>query len=456
MKEKLGLKRRKLRKNAQNCRHITDSLLESNRRHSIDCFGGPIISCFLNWTNLMNRSRHGFTLVELLVVIAIIGILVGLLLPAVQAAREAARRMSCSNNFKQIGLAVHNYHSAFKRIPTHGSGTEGTRRFPANDSQVPLSKNSLELSWLVGLTPFMEQQGLWEQIANPLLEENSGLLWSPLGPSPRMDIGVHANYEYTPWLTEIPTLRCPSDPGSGLPAQGRTNYVACLGDSADFINGGISDSGDDTSANAQRARASNRGFFRHRREARFRDVLDGLSNTICAGEIATDLGDNDNRTRGNQVTGVNISAAGANLGCVSFIDPERPQFWATLPGGSFETAGGHTAAEARRGYAWAMSRGIWGKMNTVKPPNEHLCITGNVFSDGHYTASSRHQGGCHVLMGDGAVIFMTDSVESGDQGSAHVGSEGIHLPPGSESPFGLWGALGTRATKEVIEEQLNQ
>lgn len=93
---------------------------------------------------MKRRSRVGFTLVELLVVIAIIGVLVGLLLPAVQAAREAARRMQCSNNLKQLGLALHNYESTFKTFP-------------------PVGYDSNQMSWLVMTLPFIEQNNLFAQ-----------------------------------------------------------------------------------------------------------------------------------------------------------------------------------------------------------------------------------------------------------------------------------------------------
>ncbi len=103
------------------------------------------------------RSRTtGFTLVELLVVIAIIGVLVGLLLPAVQAAREAARRMSCSNNFKQIGLAIHNYHSAFNALPKQAGGTYNDGD-PGGDGP-GVTNNKFRLSWLPTILPFVEQQ----------------------------------------------------------------------------------------------------------------------------------------------------------------------------------------------------------------------------------------------------------------------------------------------------------
>ena len=225
--------------------------------------------------------------------IAIIGVLVGLLLPAVQAAREAARRMSCSNNFKQIGLAIHNYHSAFKQLPRHHGGTW-------TDGNTPTDMNNLmSLSMLVGLTPFLEQQGLWEQISHPVQQRVDGTAQSPpfppMGPAPWTG-------QYAPWVTEIPTLRCPSDPGYGPPAFGRTNFAVCLGDSIDLMSTGPVHVQGGAIVNPppnwvpNRSRASCRGVFVARRDMKFRDILDGLANTIMCGEITTDLGDRDIRT----------------------------------------------------------------------------------------------------------------------------------------------------------------
>ena len=101
-------------------------------------------------------QTRGFTLVELLVVIAIIGILIALLLPAVQAAREAARRSQCSNNLKQIGLALHNYHDVYKRFPT---GSHNGAVYPK-----PRPKFPKHWDWLTQLLPFVEQQNIYDQI----------------------------------------------------------------------------------------------------------------------------------------------------------------------------------------------------------------------------------------------------------------------------------------------------
>lgn len=176
----------------------------------------------------MTTKRHcGFTLVELLVVIAIIGVLVGLLLPAVQAAREAARRMSCSNNLKQLGLGFLNYHSAYKQLPVERGGTY---RFGNNlQTRTPVPRgaafggnNFHNLSALVPLLPFVEQQALWEQISNPYAVKEPasamGLIFAAMGPQVAMTLANHGQFQYDPWLTEIPTYRCPSDPGVGFPA----------------------------------------------------------------------------------------------------------------------------------------------------------------------------------------------------------------------------------------------
>ncbi len=407
--------------------------------------------------NSVTRKRGGFTLVELLVVIAIIGVLVGLLLPAVQAAREAARRMSCSNNFKQIGLAFHNYHSAYKQLPRHQGGTWVDNNTPQN------MNNRYSLSALVGITPFMEQQPLWESISQPNQERLDGGVQSPpypaMGPAPWVG-------QYVPWRTEIPTLRCPSDPGSGLPAMGRTNYGPCLGDSVDFMNNGPIQiqMGVERKPAANwvaiRARSACRGVFTARQDTKFRDILDGMANTIMAGEIATDLGDRDTRTIASIRNGTGNVRGNAKY-CVDQgqVSPERPQFWSNgSDGGTAPTLAGVAQG---RGYRWADAGTVWNDVLTILPPNDELCLgggnNGGVGAPGTAPMSSRHQGGAHVLMADGAVIFMSDSVEAGDQRHENVWRNGAGAAmPGSQSPFGLWGALGTRAAKEVIEEELNQ
>ncbi len=357
--------------------------------------------------------RLGFTLVELLVVIAIIGVLVGLLLPAVQAAREAARRMQCGNNVKQIGLGLHNYHSAYQMFPMQSGGTHSG---PINNGRI--------LSWLVPVLPFIEQQPLWEQVSNPL----GG--YPAMGPLP-WDTG------YAPWRTTVGTYRCPSDPTVGVPGQtGLNNYSACVGDCVQTTHtGGVNPDGTVGDPNAKQRL---RGIFETRYFTRFRDILDGTSNTIAVGEIVVDAG--------------NLEIIGQpkfdqrdpffdnpEICYQNNVDPTRPQFWAD---GSNTGAG-----DQRRGKRWADGRPMFSSVNTVRPPNKESCLWSGDGSDGTYTMASRHQGGCHVLMGDGAVKFITDSIDSGNQTIGNIPRAGSVV--GQQSPYGLWGALGTKAGKET-------
>jgi len=283
-----------------------------------------------------------------------------------------------------------------------------------------------------------------------------------MGPNPQRTLGHHANEPYQPWLTNIPTLRCPSDPGVGLPAQGRTNYAACMGDAMDRTNSGAYTStgaaatigANPASFTSQKVRAGCRGIFVPREKMRFRDVLDGLANTIMAGEIVTDLGDSDVRTRPVGRSAAPRPITNPDL-CDVGRDATRPQFWqATLPGGLAFTA----SSENGRGYKWAYGRPLMTGMYTIGPPNSEICLhTQNSPNQmGNLPPGSRHQGGCHVLMGDGAIKFITDSIESGNQTSRTVQHTPAGTPPvpGAQSPYGLWGSLGTRAAKEVIEEEL--
>ena len=204
------------------------------------------------------------------------------------------------------------------------------------------------------------------------------------------------------------------------------------------------------------ARAAHRGFYKpFDNESRFRDVLDGLSNTIAMGEIATDLGDGnvstsppkDGRGMGGNIAVMRLVRDNPGT-CDDLVDPERPRFWLN---------GGDRLIHAR-GFKWADANQMFSGCFTILPPNDLYCGRHNSnHLSGMAPISSRHQGGAHILMGDGAVVFMTDSVEAGSRNAGAVWRNGTgNRAPGNKSPYGLWGALGTRASSETIEEQLNQ
>ena len=219
----------------------------------------------------------GFTLVELLVVIAIIGILIALLLPAVQAAREAARRMQCTNNLKQLGLALHNYHDTHRSFPS-GSITgvpKATSDFDpwdaAGQSSPSAENNRHGTSWLLRILPFIEQ--------GPIYQE-----WDF-----RTNVRGNANIAQL----DIAAFYCPSR-RSEVTEQGRllddnwtgggNDYGGCAGAGITFATGTgkpfISSTGGTSWRHGQR-----RGIFTHNSDTGFRSIRDGTSNTIMTGEL---------------------------------------------------------------------------------------------------------------------------------------------------------------------------
>jgi len=356
--------------------------------------------------------RRAFTLIELLVVIAIIAILVALLLPAVQQAREAARRSQCKNNMKQLGVALHNYHDVHTCLPlgcTAAGGTIGgnqnqTRRFSA----------------YLGLLPYIDQAPLYDAtMAN--LEPRGG------NTAPWQN-GV-------PCVTaKLPSIRCPSDPDSGVDARkAHTNYFFSHGDnawdqnSAWNGNGGRGIRGMFTCIknNGQGGKARN-----------FRDVSDGLSNTIAMGEHIVAKDNADRIDQG--ITTTTVSNGGRR----------RPHLLSCKA--SVGADGRYTNKGNNNGSKLAGTRAFDGAppfttVNTILPPNGPSCKHQNNNAhdrDGVFTMSSQHIGGVHVLMGDGAVKFIGNSIDSGNPDRDPV--------TGGESPYGVWGALGTVAGTELI------
>ena len=348
------------------------------------------------------RSR-GFTLIELLVVIAIIAILIALLLPAVQQAREAARRTQCKNSLKQFGLALHNYHDAFNTFPAAHFGSA-----PATvDTQgSALSGSNSGHSGVVALLPYIDQAPLYSAISSMTMP------W----PNPWTG-GVK-------WDAKIPGFVCPSspdcDPYSGSPAVGPRSYRFCLGDSINNIAG---------SASIYRSR----GMFATFSRVRMADISDGTSNTIAMSE--RELGGTGTTTNGNR------AVLGRTAVSIASVNTNPSSCLATVAGKQYTT--GTTVYAFPAGMLWPCGLPYYNSFNTVLPPNSPSCAPTN--SDktwGVYSATSNHTGGVHALMGDGAVKFISENINSGSNGSAEVTT--------GASPYGVWGAMGTISGGEVV------
>ncbi len=388
----------------------------------------------------MRNPRKAFTLVELLVVIAIIGVLVGLLLPAVQSAREAARRMSCSNNAKQLGLALHNYHSAFKQFPAHRAGTTGRKGYGISWNNMNVYSNDTHnfrrLSMLVALTPFLEQQPLWDTISNPVSVQYNGNA-APNGAYPSMG-PVPWKGQYTPWRTLVSALQCPSDAGPPV-TTGTTNYGACIGDCVRALGWG------------NPPKEIKRGLFLSATVTRFRDIVDGTANTMALAEITNSLGDRGISGGGAYDIGGDINLSPQE--CLDTADPLRPKFYA--PGVLLLGYSGNLGkwGDAGRGNRWCDGGGNFATFNAILPPNSPSCSRdGGDAGDGIWSAGSYHPGGCHIVMGDGSVHFVSEAIDAGDPSIPAVGPGSWNGSlAGSPSPYGIWGALGTINGREQID-----
>jgi prepilin-type N-terminal cleavage/methylation domain-containing protein/prepilin-type processing-associated H-X9-DG protein len=315
----------------------------------------------------MNQRRSGFTLIELLVVIAIIAVLIALLLPAVQSAREAARRIQCTNNEKQLGLALHNYAGAYNVLP-------------AAEMQFLGLPNGSNFSAISQILPFMEQPALFNAINFSLFDTDPT--------------------NTTATLTNINGLICPSDPYNPSPTVGaQTNYMADMGSGIVWQN----------SLPPNTTLPPPNGVFYGNSATRLAEITDGLSNTGFFSE----------RIVGDATTGIISPIADV------FFDPGAPL---TPDDAMAQCQALNIYNPANQipmimGVPWIDGQHI---TLHVTPPNTRSCGF-FIVNRAVMPPSSKHPGGVNLLLGDGSVKFIKDSIN-----------------------LQVWRALGTRNVGEVI------
>ena len=319
----------------------------------------------------MSRAPRAFTLIEVLVVLAVLGILIALLLPAVQAVREAARRMSCANNLSQIGLALHNYHDTHRVLP-FGCGTDydgvvsslGTladRRYSTHSQILPqLDQTNIYSGINFSVAPFdpYVNSGAYE----PACIASGGLSATN---------GAAA-------VSVISTFLCPSDIDRLQSMWGHNNYRSCNG-------------------SGWQGRLGN-GMFGQNSSVRFDMVTDGLSNTAMFSERCK--GTWDHSIFDPLADIYDIAGIWSENSFGSHCESLSPQDAAAYP------------QNVDAGQNWLEANFNWTRYNHLVPPNYVSCKNGFTWDGVAMAASSRHYGGVNVLFGDGGTHFVSDDIDA--------------------------------------------
>ena len=342
--------------------------------------------------------RRGFTLIEVLVVVAIVGLLLALLAPATQAAREAARRLRCSNNLKQIGLALHGYHDADGALPP-GRMLTYDRRYAGD--RPPCTAGVLDKSLLVSILPWLDQAPLYNAVNHDLAicgAENST---------------IHA--------AAVPAYACPSDPEAGapvvLPSGTLTRYgvsdparmarASYGGSTGSLLTLALPTLATDCRVSGEQI-AQNDGVFHDRAPITHAAITDGLSSTLLVGE--------------------------RSLAVFTPLDRFTPGF------------------SALHGW-WAV--GNWGDtlVSAMYPPNCDRQVALGASEARTCGVSSQHPGGANILMADGAVRFVRDGIDSWPVDPITGLAVGIVRTATAWKDLparGTWQALATRAGGEAV------
>ncbi len=353
------------------------------------------------------RRSGGFTLIELLVVIAIIGVLIALLLPAVQSAREAARRSQCVNNLKQIGLALHNYHDA------NGTFPMGCSSGMYNGIGVYNVKQNLSAH--ASMLPYLENTPIYNSFNfNWGCEDSTSVLCYRINS--------------TAQNAQIKVFVCPSDPNAGQPDHNGTsntnNYYGCVGTTMNWPQ--IAN----TSLNVASINWPSTGLFTMQQSYGINSCTDGTSNTIAFAEAV--VGNQALQLRQRFIGFNSVSALTSSLMFDARANPPLAlaglqacsQVWTTGSGGNIDK---------QRGENWAHGCMAMTLFNTIATPNAfseewtHCSSIGSTALGALSNSDSYHPGGVNVLMADGHVQFVKDSIA-----------------------YATWWSLGTRNGNEVI------